>query len=59
MAKVKEAITGGFATAEEIGFDAPVTRLFEKLYIDSVDHRLGDLDYAGLFVELASRNGMR
>lgn len=94
MAKVKDAITGGFAdsrilqvlgqriverdfaphgrmsqqlkdlrnalaTAEEIGFDAPVTRLFEKLYIDSVDHRLGDIDYAGLFVELASRNGMR
>lgn len=94
MAKVKEAITGGFAdsrvlqvhgqrmverdfaphgrmavqlkdlrnalaTANEIGFDAPVTRLFERLYSDGVDHGLGDLDHAGLFVELASRNGMR
>jgi 3-hydroxyisobutyrate dehydrogenase-like beta-hydroxyacid dehydrogenase len=94
MAKVKEAITGGFAdsrilqvhgqrmverdfaphgrmsvqlkdlrnalaTAEEIGFDAPVTRLFEKLYSDGVEHGLSELDHAGLFVELASRNGMR
>lgn len=93
MAKVKEAITGGFAdsrilqvhgqrmvdrdftpygrmsvqlkdlrnalaTAEEIGFDAPVTRLFEKLYSEGIEHGLGDLDHAGLFVELASRNGM-
>ena len=94
MAKVKEAITGGFAdsrilqvhgqrmvdrdfaprgrmsvqlkdlrnalaTAEEIGFDAPVTRLFEKLYRDGIEHGLTDLDHSGLFVELASRNGMR
>ena len=94
MAKVKEAITGGFAdsrilqvhgqrmverdftphgrmsvqlkdlrnalaTAEEIGFDAPVTRLFEKLYSEGIEHGLADLDHAGLFVELASRNGMR
>jgi 3-hydroxyisobutyrate dehydrogenase-like beta-hydroxyacid dehydrogenase len=93
MAKVKQAITGGFAdsrilqvhgqrmverdftararmavqlkdmrnalaTAEEIGFDAPITGLFEKLYADGVDHGLADLDHAGLFVELASRNGM-
>lgn len=94
MARVKEAITGGFAdsrilqvhgqrmverdfaprarmtvqlkdlrnalaTAEEVGFDAPVTALFEKLYEDGVEHGLADLDHAGLFVELASRNGMQ
>jgi len=94
MARVKEAITGGFAdsrilqvhgqrmverdfapgarmavqlkdlrnalaTAEEVGFDAPVTALFEKLYEDGVEHGLSDLDHAGLFVELASRNGMQ
>ena len=94
MAKVVEAITGGFAdsrvlqvhgqrmvdrdfaphgrmsvqlkdlrnalgTAEEIGFEAPITRLFEKLYADGVRNGLTDLDHAGLFVELASRNGMR
>ncbi|MES2955979.1 MAG: NAD(P)-dependent oxidoreductase [Pseudomonadota bacterium] len=93
MAKVREAITGGFAdsrilqvhgermverdfaprarmaiqlkdmrnalaTAEEIGFDAPVTSLFEQLYADGISHGLSDLDHAGLFVELASRNGM-
>ena len=93
MAKVKEAITGGFAdsrilqvhgqrmverdfaprarmsiqlkdmrnalaTADEIGFIAPVTALFEKLYAEGIEHGLGDLDHSGLFVELASRNGM-
>lgn len=93
MARVRQAITGGFAdsrilqvhgermvtrdfsasarlsiqlndmrnalaTAQEIGFDAPVTTLFERLYADGVEHGLGDLDHSGLFVELASRNGM-
>lgn len=93
MAKVKEAITGGFAdsrilqvhgqrmvdrdfaprarmtvqlkdlrnalsTAEEIGFDAPITRLFEQLNAEGIAHGLADLDHSGLFVELASRNGM-
>lgn len=93
MAKVKEAITGGFAdsrilqvhgqrmverdfaprarmsiqlkdmrnalsTANEIGFEAPVTALFEKLYAEGIEHGLSDLDHSGLFVELASRNGM-
>lgn len=93
MAKVREAITGGFAdsrilqvhgqrmierdfaprgkmsvqtkdlrnalaTAEEIGFDAPITRLFETLYAQGLEHGLADLDQSGLFVELASRNGM-
>ena len=94
MAKVKQAITGGFAdsrilqvhgqrmierdfaprapmavqlkdmrnalaTADEVGFEAPITALFEKLYAQGVDHGLMDLDHAGLFVELASRNGMQ
>jgi 3-hydroxyisobutyrate dehydrogenase-like beta-hydroxyacid dehydrogenase len=94
MAKVKEAITGGFAdsrilqvhgqrmverdfvprarmtvqlkdlrnamtTAGEIGFQAPITALFESLYADGVAHGLADLDHAGLFVELAARNAMK
>jgi 3-hydroxyisobutyrate dehydrogenase-like beta-hydroxyacid dehydrogenase len=94
MAKVKEAITGGFAdsrilqvhgqrmvdrdfaprgkmsvqlkdmrnalsTASEIGFVAPITTLFETLYAQGVNHGLANLDHAGLFVELASRNNMR
>lgn len=93
-AKVKDAITGGFAdsrilqlhgqrmvdrdfaargkmtvqlkdmrnalaTSQEIGFDAPITALFEQLYAAGVEHGLGDLDHSGLFVELASRNGMQ
>ena len=45
-------------TAQEIGFEAPVTALFEQLYAEGVEHGLSDLDQSGLFVELASRNGM-
>lgn len=51
-------IRNALATADEVGFDAPVTTLFEKLYAEGVDHGLADLDHAGLFVELASRNGI-
>ena len=93
MARVKEAISGGFAdsrilqvhgqrmverdftprarmtvqlkdmrnaleTASGMGFTAPITGLLEKLYAEGVDHGLSDLDQAGLFVELARRNGM-
>jgi 2-hydroxy-3-oxopropionate reductase len=93
MAKVKEAITGGFAdsrilqvhgqrmverdfaprarmsvqlkdmrnalsTAEQIGFTAPITGLFEQLYASGIAHGMTDLDHSGLFVELARRNGM-
>ncbi len=46
-------------TAREIGFEAPITTLFESLYADGIDHGLTDLDHAGLFVELARRNRMR
>ena len=94
MAKVREAIQGGFAdsrilqlhgqrmverdfaprgrmavqlkdmrnalaTAGEIGFDAPITTLFETLYAQGVEHGLGELDHSGLFVELASRNALQ
>ena len=94
MAKVREAIQGGFAdsrilqlhgqrmverdftphgrlsvqlkdmrnalaTAQEIGFDAPITQLFEALSAAGDEHGLGGLDHSGLFVELASRNAMQ
>ncbi|MBP6599844.1 MAG: NAD(P)-dependent oxidoreductase [Giesbergeria sp.] len=94
MAKVREAISGGFAdsrilqihgqrmverdfaprgrmavqlkdlrnalaTAQDIGFDAPVSALLESLYAQSIEHGLGALDQSGLFVELASRNAMQ
>ena len=93
MARVKDAITGGFAdsrilqvhgqrmvdrdfaararmtvqlkdlnnalgTASELGFDAPITQLFAQLYDDGIAHGFADLDHAGLFAELARRNGM-
>lgn len=93
MARVKQAITGGFAdsrilqvhgqrmierdftkrgaiavqlkdmrnaltTASEIGFEAPITGLFEQLFSQAVEHGLADLDHSALFVELARRNGM-
>lgn len=88
MAKVREAIRGGFAesrvlevhgqrmvegdfakrgaiavqlkdmrnaldTAREEGLALPITGLLETLYAQAVAHGLGDLDQAGLFVELA------
>jgi 3-hydroxyisobutyrate dehydrogenase-like beta-hydroxyacid dehydrogenase len=94
MAKVKEAISGGFAdsrilqvhgqrmverdfaprgrmtvqlkdmrnaleTAAGVGFEAPITGLLEQLYAAGIEHGLSDLDHAGLFVELARRNGMK
>ena len=46
-------------TASEIGFDAPITKLFEQLFTEAADHGLADLDHSALFMELASRNGMR
>jgi 3-hydroxyisobutyrate dehydrogenase-like beta-hydroxyacid dehydrogenase len=93
MAKVREAIAGGFADsrilqlhgdrmvrrdfaprgrlavqlkdmrnavdcAEETGMDAPIVSFFEQLYAQADSHGLGELDHSGLFVELASRNGM-
>ena len=45
-------------TADEIGFTAPITVLLEKLYAEGIEHGLSDLDHSGLFVELATRNGM-
>ncbi|WP_372660409.1 NAD(P)-dependent oxidoreductase [Hydrogenophaga sp.] len=45
-------------TASELGFDAPITGLFEQLFAQAADHGLGDLDHSALFVELAQRNGM-
>lgn len=46
------------ATAGEVGFDAPITALFEQLYAEAAEHGLADLDHSALFLELASRNGM-
>lgn len=93
MAKVKEAVTGGFAdsrilqvhgqrmierdfaprgrisvqlkdmrnamaTAQELGFDAPITGLLEALYASASENGLSGMDQAAFFTELARRNGM-
>jgi len=93
MAKVKEAVTGGFAdsrilqvhgqrmierdfaprgrisvqlkdmrnamaTAQELGFDAPITGLLEALYSSASENGLSGMDQAAFFAELARRNGM-
>ena len=93
-AKVREAITGGFAdsrilqvhgqrmvtrnftpgahmtvqlkdmrnalaTANGVGLEVPITGLLAQLYADGVAHGLSEIDHAGLFVELARRNGMQ
>ena len=44
------------ATAEEVDFDAPITGLLEQLYAEGVKNGLGDLDQAGLFVQMQKRN---
>ncbi len=46
-------------TAAELGFQAPVTELFESLYAQATAQGLGDLDHSALFLELAQRNGMK
>ena len=45
-------------TAQSLGFEAPISTLFEQLYAQAIDHGLTDLDHSGLFFELAQRNGM-
>jgi 2-hydroxy-3-oxopropionate reductase len=47
------------ATAAELGFEAPVTTLFEQLYASAEAEGFADLDHSGLFAELARRNGMQ
>lgn len=45
-------------TAAELGFEAPIASLFERLYAQAVEAGLADLDHSALFVELAQRNGI-
>lgn len=45
-------------TAQSMGFDAPITTLFEQLFAQAGDHGYADLDHSALFLELARRNGM-
>lgn len=51
-------LRNALATGAETGFDAPITRLFEQLYASTAEHGWPDVDHAGLWLELARRNGM-
>jgi 2-hydroxy-3-oxopropionate reductase len=58
MTVQRKDMRNALATAAELGFEAPITTLFERLYDEAIEHGLADLDHSGLFVELARRNGM-
>lgn len=50
-------LRNALATGAELGFDAPITRLLEQLYESTAAHGWADADQAGLWLELARRNG--
>lgn len=58
MTVQRKDMRNALETASSMGFQAPITELFERLYSEAIDHGLADLDHSGLFVELARRNGM-
>ena len=58
MTVQRKDMRNALETAATLGFQAPITELFERLYSEAIDHGLADLDHSGLFVELARRNGM-
>ncbi|RZT97806.1 NAD(P)-dependent oxidoreductase [Rivibacter subsaxonicus] len=51
-------LRNALATAGELQTTLPVTALLEQLYASAAEHGLGDLDHAGLWLELARRNGL-
>ncbi|MFM1817848.1 MAG: hypothetical protein RL364_708 [Pseudomonadota bacterium] len=58
MTVQRKDMRNALATAQELGFEAPITTLFEQLYTAGIEHGLADKDHSGLFLELARRNGM-
>lgn len=52
-------LRNALSTGAELGFDAPITQLFEQLYSSAAAHGWPDADHAGLWLELARRNGMK
>lgn len=51
-------LRNALATGAGLRFEAPITELFERLYASAAEHGHGDADHAGLWLELARRNGM-
>ena len=51
-------LRNALATGAEYGLDAPITQLLEQLYDSTARHGWQDADQAGLWLELARRNGM-
>lgn len=51
-------LRNALATGAESGLDAPITQLLEQLYDSTARHGWHDADQAGLWLELARRNGM-
>lgn len=51
-------LRNALATGAELGFEAPITQLFEQLYAHTAEHGWGDADHSGLWLELARRNGL-
>lgn len=58
VAVIMKDLQNALETAGEIGFEAPIARLFHDLYASACDHGLAELDHSAIFVELAARNGM-
>lgn len=58
MTVQRKDMRNALATAQELGFEAPITSLCEQLYTAGIEHGLADKDHSGLFLELARRNGM-
>jgi 3-hydroxyisobutyrate dehydrogenase-like beta-hydroxyacid dehydrogenase len=59
MAVQLKDMRNALSTAAEVGFDAPITALFEQLFAQGVAEGLAEQDHSALFCSLARRNGMR
>jgi 2-hydroxy-3-oxopropionate reductase len=58
MAVQLKDLNNALDTAADLGFQAPITKLFSELYSDGVRHGWADLDHAALFLELSRRSAL-
>ncbi|MBL0719688.1 NAD(P)-dependent oxidoreductase [Piscinibacter sp. Jin2] len=52
-------LRNALATAAGDGTELPITTLFAQLYAEAIAHGHAEADHAGLWLELAARNGLR